>query len=151
MKTTYNFILNDLLRNSEDKEFVNGFCEELVDKSVILDVEYLAKLLLTVEPYGELKHLIDQAIEASQLKLKHVKGQDFEGAASFRDKELKFITQIEETGFTFHKLQRAEFAIYHVEVEKGKRKIKFLIHTNSNKFKAFIDGIRVKANKGVPK
>ncbi|MDY0199878.1 MAG: hypothetical protein RBR40_02700 [Tenuifilaceae bacterium] len=151
MKPTYNFILNDLLYNSEDKEFIDGFYEELVDKAIVLEVEYLTKLPPNTGLYSELEHLIEQTMEASHLKLNHIKGQNFESASLFRDVERMFISQIKETGFNLHKLQQDEFALYHVDVEKENRKIKFLIHTNSNKFKTFIDEIRVKANKDIPK
>ncbi len=142
MKTTYNFILSNLLWNSEDNEFIDGFCNELVEKGVVIEVEYLTEQLFTTEPYAEVKNLLDQTKEASHLKLKHVHAQDFEGAALARSKERTLIAEIEKAGFNFHHPQRSGFALYHVDADKKGRKLKFLVHTNSEEFIAFIEGIR---------
>lgn len=142
MKTTYNFILYDLLGNSEDKEFIDGFVTELVNKGIILEVEFHNEQFPTNEPYAKLKSLIDQTMETIHLKIKCVKDQDFEGAASFRSQERKILFQIEKTGFELYKLQQDEFALYHVDVNKKGLKIKFIAYTNSEKFIAFIENIK---------
>lgn len=147
METTYNFIINDLLLNSEDKKFIEGFSNEFVDKGIILEVEYLTEQSFTREPYTKLKNLLDQTMESCKLKLKCVKDQDFEGASSFREEERKFIIQIERVGFNFYNLKQNEFALYHVDVDKKKRKLKFVIYTNSEEFIAFIGEIKGKVSK----
>ena len=142
MKTTYNFILNDLLLNSKDKKFINGFINELVKKGVVLEFEYLNEQSFIKEPYVELKKLLDKTLDTIYLKLECVKDQIFEGAASFREKECKLLAQIKRAGFNLYKTQYGEFILYHVDADKKGRKLKFVVYTNSAEFVDFIEDLR---------
>lgn len=144
MENTYNFILHDLLCLRDDKELTNKFCHELVNGKINLEVEYLSEQQLAAKPYAELKSLLDQGREANYLKLSHVKAQNFEGAASCRERERKLLNQIETAGFRLHFMQHNEFTLYRVDMDKEERKIKFLVHTNSEEFIGLMEEIREK-------
>jgi hypothetical protein len=148
MDANYNFILTELLWYSEDKEFIAGFIEEFVSKEITLQVDYLTEDSFAPPPYSDIKKLLDQTLEASNLKLESIKAQDFEGAASYRDKERELLRLIDECGFNLYYLDKGYFALYHVIADKKWRKLTFTVYTNSQNCIDFIERIRERVNKG---
>jgi hypothetical protein len=146
MEATYNFILTELLWYSEDNEFINGFVDELKNKKISLEIEYLNKKSFTTKLYADLKILLDKTLDETQQKLDCVKVQDFEGAAYHRNSERTSLNVIEGQGFNLYMLDNAKFVLYHVDVEKLGPSIKFTIYTNSKECRGLIKGIRGKMN-----
>ena len=145
MDANYNFILTELLWYSEDKEFIDGFIEEFINKKITLQIDYLTEESFATPPYSDLKKLLDQTLEVNNQKLKCIKAQDFEGAASYRNKERELLGLIDGCGFNLYYLDNGYFALYHVNADKKGRKLAFTVYTKSSKFVELIEGIRVKS------
>ncbi|MDY0254114.1 MAG: hypothetical protein RBR30_06840 [Tenuifilaceae bacterium] len=141
MEAKYNFILTDLLWNIEDKEFVDGFTEEMIRKGVTLEVDFLSHITFATKSYAMLNKLLNECLDARSHKLQCVKHQDFEGAASHREKERKLLTLIENEGFGLSFTQHNEYALYHVDVDTKNRNVKFTVYTNGSEYIAFLSDI----------
>jgi hypothetical protein len=138
MEAKYNFILTDLLWNIEDKEFVDGFTEEMIRKGVTLEVNFLSHITFATKSNAMLNKLLNECLDARSHKLQCVKHQDFEGAASHRAKERKLLTLIENEGFGLSFTQHNEYALYHVDVDTKKRNVRFTVYTNGSEYEKFL-------------
>lgn len=164
MEAKYNFILADLLRSFEAKEiqpnllqdfdhneFIDGFTEEMIRKGVILKVDFISRNTLSTKRYTKLKNLLNQCLDARNLKLQCVKNQDFEGASSHREKEHELLSRIENEGFGLYVMQHNEYALYRVDVDTKNRNVRFTVYTNGKECKAFLLDIakRVATNSAI--
>jgi hypothetical protein len=151
MEAKYNFILADLLWSFEAKEippdllwdfdyneFIYGFTEEMIRKGVTLEVDFISHNTFSTKSYVKLKKLLNQCLDARNLKLQCVKNQDFEGAASHREKERKLLNLIENEGFGLSFTQHNEYALYHVDVDTKNRNVRFTFYTNGNESAKFL-------------
>lgn len=138
MEAKYNFFLTDLLWNIEDKEFINGFTEEMIRKGVTLEVDFIRHNTFSTKSNAKLKKVLNQCLEARSLKLQCVKDQNFEGAASNRKKERELLSQIENEGFDLTNIQHNEYVLYHVDVDTKNRNVRFTVYTNGNECEAFL-------------
>jgi hypothetical protein len=152
MKAKYNFILadllwsysakeipTDLLRGFDYNEFIDGFTEEMIRKGATLKVDFISHNTLSTKGYAKLKKLLNKCLEARSLKLQCVKNQDFEGASSYREKERELLSQIENEGFGLTFTQHNEYALYHVDVDKKNRNVRFTVYTNGSECVKFLN------------
>ena len=141
MEAQNNFILTELLWNSEDKGFINDLIVELANEAITLEIEYLDEDSFATESFIELKSVIDQTLETNRKKLNCIRGQDFEGAAFFRNEQLVLLNQMEAQGFSLYTLGEGKYVVYHVNVDKKSRKIKFIVYTTSEDCAVFLKRI----------
>jgi len=141
MTRKYNFIVTELLYNSDDKGYLDAFVQELINRKVELEVIYLSHQSLHFSQNDEINKLLKRALKVRQDKFQYIKKHDFDKAANLRIEEKEIFEIFEKYGYSLYYFN-GMFVLYNVSISKRDNKITLRIYTESKECVDFIERIK---------
>lgn len=141
MTRKYNFIVTELLYNSDDKDYLDAFVQELINRRVELEVIYLSHQSLHFSQNDEINKLLKRALKVRQDKFQYIKKHDFDKAANLRIEEKEIFEIFEKYGYSLSYFN-GMFVLYNVSISKRDNKITLRVYTESKECIDFIESIK---------